>query len=435
MEITLKIKKHNYIGNSNMPIEPLRCKVCGGLLDVNLKCQHCGTLHERIENRLEIIKVCPKHLIGYSSLNCPKCVEEQQALILYNQEQARLSAEREEALRKERLKRTEQARLEREQWKKNNYPKLKKIGTVAMLCLIIGIAGLCLSTENYIAHNVNAMPYSSTTYLPPNIPVPTPIPTPTPTLSPTPTPINSNITWGEIDGWYLTSTPVPEISSSVTILNEYGLSLAVQYVALGCAATPINIYGQSQWDGGSEWVSCINITAPYALWDFGVYSGNSVVSQNLLASDVAENSLIIPLAGASASYAGSPLNYSSLTVGGTYLITISITPADAASALIVGNATFTVNSIPPPIQISVVHASTPTPAPTLTPTPQPTPQPTGTYVTHTAILNGTYSFNQAMSKVSASATGITEILLIVIGVLILVAVTIVVYAKSRYELE
>ena len=197
----------------------------------------------------------------------------------------------------------------------------------------------------------------------------------------------------------------------------------------------INIYGQSQWGGGSEWVSCINITAPYALWDFGVYSGNSVVSQNLLASDVAENSLIIPLAGASASYAGNPLNYSSLTVGGTYLITISNPQNETFANTLVGNATFTVNSIPAPIQISVVHASTPTSAPTPTPTPQPTPQPTGTYVTHTTILNETYSFNQAMSKVSASTTGITEILLIVIGVLILVAVTIVVYVKSRYELE
>ena len=417
-----------------MPIEPLRCKVCGGLLDANLKCQHCGTLHEKIENRLEIIKVCPKHLIGYSSLNCPKCVEEQQALILYNQEQARLSAEREEALRKERLKRTEQARLEHEQWKKNNYPKLKKIGTVAMLCLIIGIAGLCLSTENYIAHNVNAAPYSSTTYLPPNIPVPTQTPAPTPTLIPTPTPINSNLTWGEIDNWYFTSTPVPEISSSVTILSKYGLTLAIQYVALGCVPS-LPIYGQGQWDGGPEWISCINITAPYAVWDFDVYSGNSVIFQNLLESDVAENSLILPLAGAHASYAGNPLNYSSLTVGDTYLITISNPQNETFANTLVGNATFTVNSIPAPIQISLVHDSAPTSAPTPTPTPQPTPQPTGTYVTNITILNETYSFNQAMSKVSASTTGITEILLIVIGVVILVAVTIVVYVKSRYEIE
>ena len=40
-----------------------------------------------------------------------------------------------------------------------------------------------------------------------------------------------------------------------------------------------------------------------------------------------------------------------------------------------------------------------------------------------------------MSKVSASAMGITEILLIVIGTLILVAIPIVVYSKSCYELE
>lgn len=71
--------KHNNFGNSNMPIEPLRCKVCGGMLDANLKCQHCGTLHQKIENRLEVIKVCPKHLIGYSASECPKCVEERQA--------------------------------------------------------------------------------------------------------------------------------------------------------------------------------------------------------------------------------------------------------------------------------------------------------------------------------------------------------------------
>ena len=55
------------------------------------------------------------------------------------------------------------------------------------------------------------------------------------------------------------------------------------------------------------------------------------------------------------------------------------------------------------------------------PTPQPTSQPTGEYVTHTTILNETYSFNQGMSKISTSTIGITEILLIVIGALILVA--------------
>ena len=130
---SLESKEAPNLGHSNMPIEPLRCKVCGGLLDDRLKCQHCGTLHERVENRLEIIRVCPKHLIGYSASECPKCIEEHQALILYNQEQARLSVEKEEALRKEReafekekLRRIEQARLKHEQWKKSAYPKLKR---------------------------------------------------------------------------------------------------------------------------------------------------------------------------------------------------------------------------------------------------------------------------------------------------------------------
>ena len=57
-----------------------------------------------------------------------------QALILYNQEQARLSAEKEGALRKEReafekekLRRIEQARLEHEQWEKSAYPKLRNL--------------------------------------------------------------------------------------------------------------------------------------------------------------------------------------------------------------------------------------------------------------------------------------------------------------------
>ena len=40
-----------------------------------------------------------------------------------------------------------------------------------------------------------------------------------------------------------------------------------------------------------------------------------------------------------------------------------------------------------------------------------------------------------MSKISTSTIGITEILLIVIGALILVAIPIVVYSKSCYELE
>ena len=152
-----------------MPLEPLRCKVCGGLLDANLKCQHCGTLHERKENTLQVIRVCPKHLIGYSSLNCPKCVEEQQKIIIYYQEQARLSTEREERERKERLKRIEEAKVKHQEWKRSNYPKLKKLGAVAFLCLVIGIAGLCLSTENYISHNVNT--YSATTY----VSIPSPI--------------------------------------------------------------------------------------------------------------------------------------------------------------------------------------------------------------------------------------------------------------------
>ena len=215
---SLESKEAPNLGHSNMPIEPLRCKVCGGLLDDRLKCQHCGTLHERVENRLEIIRVCPKHLIGYSASECPKCVEEYQALMLYNQEQAKLSFEREEALRKERetlekerLRKIEQARLKHEQWKKSSYPKLKRISVVAVMCLIIGIAGICLSTENFIAHDVNAVPYSSTSYVPPVIPSPTPTPTPITTPSPI-TILNDN-----------------NVNINLVYENNQGISIAPSY--------------------------------------------------------------------------------------------------------------------------------------------------------------------------------------------------------------
>lgn len=58
-----------------MPLESLRCKVCGGLLDEKLKCKHCGTLHIKGENGTKILRVCSKHSIGYSSNECPKCRE------------------------------------------------------------------------------------------------------------------------------------------------------------------------------------------------------------------------------------------------------------------------------------------------------------------------------------------------------------------------
>src|SRR5208283_1009756 len=140
-----------------MPIEPLRCKVCGGMLDANLKCQHCGTLHQKIENRLEIIKVCPKHLIGYSASECPKCVEERQA----TEELEKARRVQEQVEREERHRRMEQVRAEHQQWKKNNYPKLKKIGIVALTCLIIGIAGFCLLPSYYMNHSVTVTPSKS----------------------------------------------------------------------------------------------------------------------------------------------------------------------------------------------------------------------------------------------------------------------------------
>ena len=336
--------------------------------------------------------------------------------MLYNQEQAKLSFEREEALRKERetlekerLRKIEQARLKHEQWEKSSYPKLKRISVVAVMCLIIGVAGICLSTENYIAHNVNALPYSYTSYVSPPQTQPTPTPILTPTATPTPTQI---------------PTFTPSIYSSITILNESGLTLSVQY-----APYSPSVYDRQGY-GGTGLLGCLNINVNisdnvgYSIFFANTtFTGSTYPNTNSLWSGVvAYNNALITLY--------------SFIVSDTYLIVITTNiQSETPSVSYVGMAYFTLNYIPTVISPSIVQTSIPTPILTPTSTPQPTQQPTGTYVTHTTILNETYSFNQAMSKVSASAMGITEILLIVIGTLILVAIPIVVYSKSCYELE
>ena len=369
---SLESKEAPNLGHSNMPIEPLRCKVCGGLLDDRLKCQHCGTLHERVENRLEIIKICLKHLIGYSVSECPKCIEEQQALILYNQEQARLSAEKEGALRKEReafekekLRRIEQARLEHEQWKKSAYPKLKKLSVVALLCLIIGVAGICLSTENYISHNVNVVSHTSTSY---ELPFPSPTPT---SVAPT---------------------------SPITVISNNGF------------------YDFNLWDGE---LSGIDVSAQHLLFSVSVYLNNGEASNFLWTDD---------FGGLGLPNGIDVISFSKSVSGDTYFISATYaTEYDGSESGVTLNATIMINYIPTATQLNELVNGMPTP--------QPTSQPTGKYVTHTTILNETYSFNQGMSKISTSTIGITEILLIVIGALILVAIPIVVYSKSCYELE
>ncbi len=326
-------------------------------------------------------------MIGYSASECPKCVEEHQALMLYNQEQAKLSFEREEALKKEReahekekLRRIEHARLEHEQWKKSSYPKLKRISVVAVMCLIIGIAGICLSTENFIAHDVNAVPYSSTSYVPPVIPSPTPTPTPITTPSPI-TILNDN-----------------NVNINLVYENNQGISIAPSYFyeTEGVQET----FVVSIFLGGT-----IDSNDSNLLWtDGNSYNGFSK-------SDV--------------------ISFSRLNSSDSYCVVISFIIPDGGAlplSYTAFNASFTINYIPTSAQLDILVNGTSAP-------PQPTPQPTGTYVTHTTILNETYSFNQAMSKVSASAIGIIEILLIVIGALILVAIPIVVYSKSCYELE
>ncbi len=91
-----------------MPIEPLRCKVCGGMLDANLKCPYCGALHVRVNNIIMVMKICPKHLIAYSANLCPKCSQEKKA----------------ESERKEKEK------LEFEHWKQRHSAFLTKAGLV-----------------------------------------------------------------------------------------------------------------------------------------------------------------------------------------------------------------------------------------------------------------------------------------------------------------
>jgi hypothetical protein len=126
-----------------MPIEALKCKVCNGNLDANLKCPYCGVQHERVLGKLQVCRVCPKHLLAYADSRCPQCEAERQAHLKYLEER-----------RKEGLQKVNEAKLKYEDWKQRNFPKLKKLSIVALFCLIIGIAGLCVSTEVYMSSNV-----------------------------------------------------------------------------------------------------------------------------------------------------------------------------------------------------------------------------------------------------------------------------------------
>ena len=70
---------------TSSPIEPLRCKLCGGQLDNNLNCRHCGTGHQRIQ-KLVVSKeyLTPEQRIAYDnylvSMQSPKTRQEQSAL-------------------------------------------------------------------------------------------------------------------------------------------------------------------------------------------------------------------------------------------------------------------------------------------------------------------------------------------------------------------
>gem|GEM_PF-5217225 len=73
-----------------IPIESLRCKLCGGVLDRNLKCGYCGTLHQQIGEELNIAKLCVKHSIIYVT-KCPKCEKERLSHIQFLEMQQKLS--------------------------------------------------------------------------------------------------------------------------------------------------------------------------------------------------------------------------------------------------------------------------------------------------------------------------------------------------------
>ena len=297
-----------------MPIEPLRCKVCGGLLDDKLKCQHCGTLHERVENRLEIIKVCPKHLIGYSSLYCPKCAEEREA----KEQLEKARRVQEQVEREDRHRRIKQVRAEHQQWKKNNYPKLKKMSAVALLCLIIGIAGLCVTAKVYMSSNV-----------------------------------------------YKPSTKGTNPPFVTIISSSNGMRFG---------------YGDT----------CFSVGL-----DSNYFTANVYLNSNLIGSYVSAFS------GEPYQYADIP--FSVLNNSDTYAISIGAPPAWTGSTVNENageSCTFTYTS-------------------------------SSTY----PIAALPYTFGQAVNVVSTSAIGITEILLIVMSALILVAIPIVVYSKSCYELE
>lgn len=123
-----------------MPIESLRCKQCGGVLDENLKCLHCGTSHQKIENpstcqvELQSMKVCRRHSVIHPfSEDCPECKAEQERIEI---ERRKRELEEKRRMEQERLESEKRERKSKE-WKQKNFPKLSKIAIALTFSFLV----------------------------------------------------------------------------------------------------------------------------------------------------------------------------------------------------------------------------------------------------------------------------------------------------------
>lgn len=322
-----------------MTIEPLKCKVCNGNLDTNLKCPYCGAQHEKTINDsglsiLSLLKVCPKHLIAYTDhyanlLGCPICIQEHRDKI----EKERLDTI-EIAKYRKKLEEEEKQRIAEEnqriaEWKKINYPKIKKLIIITSIILIIGIPCLSIYQTYYqpkIAPKIIATPTITQTPTPTSTTTPTTTPTSTPkyTYTPKSTPTPTQI-----------PTFTPSIYSSITILNESGLALSVQY-----APYSPSVYDRQGY-GGTGLLGCLNINVNisdnvrYSIFFANTtFTGSTYPNTNSLWSGVvAYNNALITL--------------DSFIVSDTYLIVITTNiQSETPSVSYVGMAYFTLNYIP-----------------------------------------------------------------------------------------
>lgn len=293
-----------------MSIKDLKCEHCGGSLNPDtLICEHCGHNHykndeitttrkiERVTETETITKVEKKPII------IPKILPQ----------------------------------------KKQSKSKTKLIiGLVSFLLIILVCSGLYLNSiqTNEVIPTPTSQPTAIPTHKPTPIPtaISTPEPTVTPTASPipTPTPIPTGVV-------------LPELASSITMLNTSGLipiNIGVCYESCYSSDFPLTSFFRTQYDltyGASYLFPFIVVQCNFSPCDYSI-SANNYPS---MMSGMSYNGAIgfDKLDGNMKTY-GYAENIP--IIGTTYTIIVT----NSNSREIIGNISFIVNYIPTPIKIS-----------------------------------------------------------------------------------